>query len=431
MTKHTPQHPGSLRPSTVFPWRIGLVVLVLSVTMIGVLSHSFHTGYTMTARTAPLIDATMEIKLEATLAHLMLEEILNGNPEADFVQVNSHLDNSIWYARAMLEGGNNPEGNFVPLVDEKLRREIRDVLGQIISFKKMASQRYEAYRRGILDQAMNHDFHALFQVFVNKADLVETDLQDTIARDLNQYRILQLALIGISIVFSLVILILIFHYENRRQKNLHLLEKTMAMVETNERWLSTVMSSMADGLITTDASGMISYMNKVAGHLTGYHPEEALNQRLENICVLKSGGSDRFRDETGPRLSLSSRDSSQERQLISRDGTLYDIVYNRAPIIDENELIIGTVVVFHDISEIKKVEKEQERLMTERQEALDKVKILSGFLPIWASCKKIRDDRGYWKQLEAYIRDHSEAEFSHSICPDCIKQLYPDLKFDK
>ena len=55
------------------------------------------------------------------------------------------------------------------------------------------------------------------------------------------------------------------------------------------------------------------------------------------------------------------------------------------------------------------------------------IKTLSGLLPICASCKKIRDDKGYWNQIEAYIRDRSEAEFSHSICPKCAKRLYPDL----
>ncbi|MGO9569112.1 MAG: response regulator, partial [Desulfomonilaceae bacterium] len=58
------------------------------------------------------------------------------------------------------------------------------------------------------------------------------------------------------------------------------------------------------------------------------------------------------------------------------------------------------------------------------------VKQLSGFLPICASCKKIRDDQGYWRQVEEYIREHSEAEFSHSICPECAKRLYPDFYKD-
>lgn len=70
----------------------------------------------------------------------------------------------------------------------------------------------------------------------------------------------------------------------------------------------------------------------------------------------------------------------------------------------------------------------QRRTLHEQNEtALQEIKILSGFLPICASCKKIRDDKGYWNQIESYIRDHSEAEFSHGICPDCAKKLYPDL----
>jgi len=66
-------------------------------------------------------------------------------------------------------------------------------------------------------------------------------------------------------------------------------------------------------------------------------------------------------------------------------------------------------------------------LIKELQEALAKVKTLSGLLSICASCKKIRDDKGYWNQIETYIRDHSQAEFSHGLCPDCLEKLYPDI----
>lgn len=66
--------------------------------------------------------------------------------------------------------------------------------------------------------------------------------------------------------------------------------------------------------------------------------------------------------------------------------------------------------------------------ITEHKQALDKVKLLSGFLPICASCKQIRDDRGYWNQIETYIRDNSEVEFTHSICPECTKKLYPEYR---
>jgi PleD family two-component response regulator len=68
---------------------------------------------------------------------------------------------------------------------------------------------------------------------------------------------------------------------------------------------------------------------------------------------------------------------------------------------------------------------------TELQDALAKIKALSGLLPICASCKKIRDDEGYWQQVEVYIKDHSEADFSHGFCPDCMKKLYPDFYSEK
>jgi hypothetical protein len=61
------------------------------------------------------------------------------------------------------------------------------------------------------------------------------------------------------------------------------------------------------------------------------------------------------------------------------------------------------------------------------QEALSKVKLLSGLLPICAGCKKIRDDKGYWTGVETYIQQQSDARFSHGLCPECIKIYYPDL----
>ncbi|MBI4774070.1 MAG: GAF domain-containing protein [Deltaproteobacteria bacterium] len=75
-----------------------------------------------------------------------------------------------------------------------------------------------------------------------------------------------------------------------------------------------------------------------------------------------------------------------------------------------------------------RVEEDRERLIGELQNALAEVKRLSGLLPICVNCKKIRNDEGYWEQVESYIRKHSEAEFSHGICPECAKVLYPEFR---
>ncbi|MGO9016206.1 MAG: response regulator [Dissulfurispiraceae bacterium] len=80
--------------------------------------------------------------------------------------------------------------------------------------------------------------------------------------------------------------------------------------------------------------------------------------------------------------------------------------------------------------ERKQLENEKEHLIRELQESLAKVKRLSGLLPICASCKKIRDDKGYWNQVETYLSEHSDAKFSHGICPECGKKLYPEF-YDK
>lgn len=96
-------------------------------------------------------------------------------------------------------------------------------------------------------------------------------------------------------------------------------------------------------------------------------------------------------------------------------------------------LIAVVVLLFREnktIAERKQAEEERIRLIAELRKALADVKTLSGLLPICSSCKKIRDDKGYWKQIESYLDQHSEISFTHSICPDCAKKLYPSLMDD-
>jgi len=117
-----------------------------------------------------------------------------------------------------------------------------------------------------------------------------------------------------------------------------------------------------------------------------------------------------------------------EHRLLCSDGS-YKWILDRGKVIEWTEdgkprRVIGTHT---DITDRKQTEAERERLILELKEALSQVKTLKGLFPICASCKKIRNDKGYWEQIETYIRDHSEAEFSHSICPECAQRLYPQL----
>ena len=78
-----------------------------------------------------------------------------------------------------------------------------------------------------------------------------------------------------------------------------------------------------------------------------------------------------------------------------------------------------------EIAERTAMEQERERLIGELRESLARVRTLSGLLPICASCKKIRDDKGYWNRVEEYLTEHTDARLSHGICPECVARLYP------
>jgi hypothetical protein len=89
--------------------------------------------------------------------------------------------------------------------------------------------------------------------------------------------------------------------------------------------------------------------------------------------------------------------------------------------------LLSFLIIAYTMSKIRFLLTEERKLSKDLRDALVQIKTLSGLIPICASCKKIRDDKGYWNQLETYIQEHSEAEFSHGICPDCMKKLYGDF----
>jgi PAS domain S-box-containing protein len=91
---------------------------------------------------------------------------------------------------------------------------------------------------------------------------------------------------------------------------------------------------------------------------------------------------------------------------------------------DSTGQMLFVLAMLEDISERRRAAEEREHMIEELKEALASVKTLRGLIPICASCKKVRDDKGYWSQVEVYVRDRSEAEFSHDICPECMKKLY-------
>jgi hypothetical protein len=116
-----------------------------------------------------------------------------------------------------------------------------------------------------------------------------------------------------------------------------------------------------------------------------------------------------------------------EHRFVSANGKVRHMLNRTRILKDADGHIIQLSGANQDITERKEAEEEKEILIVELKESLAKIKTLHGLLPICAWCKKIRDDAGYWQQLESYIGKHSDAEFSHGICPECMEKKFPYL----
>jgi len=195
-----------------------------------------------------------------------------------------------------------------------------------------------------------------------------------------------------------------------------------AIRESEEKY-RTIFECTGTAMITGDDNTMILMANSEFETLSGYTRPEIEGKKSWQEFVAKE---DLAQIKEYHRLRRTNADAAprtHEFRFIDKHGT-HKHVFATVGLIPGTKIGVSS---FLDITHRKQAEKEREKLIEELREALSTVNQLSGMLPICSSCKKIRDDKGYWNQIEAYIRDHSEAEFSHGICPACARKLYPEI----
>ncbi|MGA3141862.1 MAG: PAS domain S-box protein [Verrucomicrobiota bacterium] len=195
-------------------------------------------------------------------------------------------------------------------------------------------------------------------------------------------------------------------------------------MEEKLRQLSRAVEQSPASIVITNPAGDIEYANPKFINVTGYTLAEILGK---NPRILKSG---EISPETYRELwqtITAGKEWRGEFHNKKKNGELYWESASISPIRDRAGRVTHYVAVKEDITARKQNEAEHDQLIQDLHDALANVKSLSGLLPICAGCKKIRDDKGYWSQVESYIQKHSDATFTHGLCPDCIKKLYPDL----
>jgi len=204
-------------------------------------------------------------------------------------------------------------------------------------------------------------------------------------------------------------------------------------LQASEKQLRDITSNLAEGLYVMDRQGMVTFMNPEAERLLGWTMEE-LNEKGAHDLI-------HFRRVDGTALPLEecqmhrvistgTRFMSADEVFVRKDGTIFPISVVSSPVFEQGRAV-ASVTAFRDITQRKELEQEREQLIIDHMDALSQIKTLSGMLPICASCKRIRDDKGYWNQIESYVEQHSEAEFSHGLCPECAKNIYPKYYKEK
>jgi len=201
------------------------------------MSFLFHQGEQLVSKRTSLIQATEEIQLNATSAHLWFEEIMSGDASESIDEVWRYIDAADWYAKAMLEGASNSEGNFYPLKDIELRADIIAVRQALKSFKSIAQQRYINFSESIPGSSIDSQLDTVFHDFMQQAELVQTQVQHQINRELRQYRYISMALIFISAIMSILLSNFLYNREKHRAKLLESLTQASSSIEQKNKEL--------------------------------------------------------------------------------------------------------------------------------------------------------------------------------------------------
>jgi len=195
-------------------------------------------------------------------------------------------------------------------------------------------------------------------------------------------------------------------------------------LEARSRRLTALVESTDDAIYTADLNGTITDWNGGAAALYGYTAEEAIGSPPSLIVPERLLPDARELIRT---LQEGRRFRNHETVRRRKDGTLIHVSLTASPILLPDGGLSGISVIARDITRQVEAAAEREHIIQKLQAALADVKTLSGLVPICSWCKRIRDDHGYWTQLDHYLQNHFQAQFTHGICPRCAARFHPDV----
>ncbi|MCF7858120.1 MAG: response regulator [Candidatus Cloacimonetes bacterium] len=195
---------------------------------------------------------------------------------------------------------------------------------------------------------------------------------------------------------------------------------TEKKLEENRAKFESIFLSNPEPCVYLDTDFTVLDINPRFSEFFGYSPAEVKGKNIDDLII-----PDTKKDEAA-KLSDQSLYGYVyfDTKRLTKTGDIVSVSISAAPILIKGKAT-GTFVIYKDITERKKVEKERKELIIKLKKTLDEVKTLEGMIPICSHCKKIRDDSGFWGNVEHYIAKHSNVDFSHGICPDCLQKHFP------
>jgi PAS domain S-box-containing protein len=198
--------------------------------------------------------------------------------------------------------------------------------------------------------------------------------------------------------------------------------KEKELIESEERF-RRIVATANEGIVSLGSDWRIVYANEHFARMLEYPLEELPGKAYADLI---------YQEELDDFLAHKKERSQGvqknfERTFRTRNGTLLRALVSATAILDHDNRFIGSFGMITDITPLKQTEAKLQETVAQLRQAVEQIKTLHGIIPICSHCKQIRDDQGLWKRLEVYVREHTEAQFSHGICPTCLEKHYPDL----
>jgi PAS domain S-box-containing protein len=198
----------------------------------------------------------------------------------------------------------------------------------------------------------------------------------------------------------------------------------MANAKDALRIVFDAVDSSVAGIVIANHAGNITYVNRA--FLLMFEYSEKSEVLGKDAATLFPGGDVKKFSDVEAIVDLT-KEETGEFTVQDKTGSNFVVEVSTSPVKNSKGDILGRMASFVDVTARKQAEEERQRLVERLQNALENIKTLQGLIPICAWCKSVRDDKGFWHSVEEYLKEHSEAQLTHGLCPQCQERLLSEL----